>query len=683
MLDSSKEKSMQTNRSTYLVRLLIVIVASVAFSSTVLAQDTFADAEIVNDEGGAVVIQGTMTISNPNVKQTVAQPLVILEDQAGFVARNQGYLFPLESQVLGQYTSDYFADGPTSYSISLPIEPQGTFVDVDNDGSEDVGVQIFTPAYWNNAFGGPFLEPREQAGFGWSGAYAGTNISDDPNHYLEVVGGRYVVYAPDDQQGFPAGFGADRLLFSEDDPIVGLPQGYTMVIMDTDPFTFDRSNVAEIELLEPESVPFDDFSDLGYTDAFNALVDKAINEYAFTDFYGIDWEALRAEFLPRVEEAEANNDVDAYTLALNEFALAISDGHVAVIPSTPILGQVFRDRIGGGIGLALVELDDGRVLTNFVTDGSPAALAGVEVGAEILSMHGLPIDEAIASTEILQAQSAEFAQRLQQLRYVTRAPLGSDIEITYANAGAEAQTTTLTTVSEVESWFRTSWYDGYDNNALPVTFDILDSGYGVAHINGFTSNEVLTIQTWEFFFKLVQDEGLLGVIVDMRQNPGGFPFMSDQMSAYFFNEERVVGNRGSYNDDIGEFFFNEELRVRLFPPPQEELQYMGPVAVLIGPGCASACERFAYNLSLRDNTEIIGHYPTAGLGGGVEEIAMPDSIYFNMTVVRSVNADNEIHIEGQGVAPTIQIPLDEATVFSDEDVLLNAAIDWLDDFNGR
>ena len=43
------------------------------------------------------------------------------------------------------------------------------------------------------------------------------------------------------RKDFPSGFGADNKLFTDDDPLVRLPAGYTVVNMDTTPFTFDRS----------------------------------------------------------------------------------------------------------------------------------------------------------------------------------------------------------------------------------------------------------------------------------------------------------------------------------------------------------------------------------------------------------------------------------------------------------
>jgi hypothetical protein len=69
----------------------------------------------------------------------VAQPVIILEDQTGFVTRDRNFIFPIESQVIGKITSDFYSS-PFSYSLDLPAVPDGALHDVDNDGAADVVV---------------------------------------------------------------------------------------------------------------------------------------------------------------------------------------------------------------------------------------------------------------------------------------------------------------------------------------------------------------------------------------------------------------------------------------------------------------------------------------------------------------------------------------------------------------
>jgi len=170
------------------VLLAAMLILGSFLATNALAQEsseTPPAAEIVNEEGGPVRITGSVNYTAPYFTIGVAQPLVILEDQAGFVDRNEHFLMPVESQTIGQITSDFFTS-PFEYSLALPIEPQGSYRDVDNDESEDQGVQVFAIAYWDNTFGDPFLEERDLYGGGWSTAYASTRISDEIETEREI-----------------------------------------------------------------------------------------------------------------------------------------------------------------------------------------------------------------------------------------------------------------------------------------------------------------------------------------------------------------------------------------------------------------------------------------------------------------------------------------------------------------
>jgi hypothetical protein len=78
--------------------------------------------------------------------------------------------------------------------------------------------------------------------------------------------------------------------------------------------------------------------------------------------------------------------------------------------------------------------DDGRVIATR-THG-PADQAGIELKAEILEINGQLVDDAVDATVPWSGPfSADHARRLQQLRYVLRFPLDTEVEVTYKNPG--------------------------------------------------------------------------------------------------------------------------------------------------------------------------------------------------------------------------------------------------------
>ena len=670
-------------RGFYALLAAVLILGSLSTADALAQEDgeTPPAAQIVNDEGGAVRISGSVTYSAPYFTLGVAQPLVILEDQTGFVDRNEHFLMPVASQTIGQITSDFFTS-PFQYSLALPIEPQGSYRDVDNDDVEDEGVQIFAIAYWDNTFGDPFLEERDLYGGGWSTAYASTRISDDIETDREIVGGVFLVYTTDDQQGFPSGFGEDDLLFTDDDPIVTLPQGYTIVNMDAEPFSFDRSRNPVVDLIEPEGIALVDYSDQSYSDAFNSLVDLLTKEYAFTEYKEIDWETKRTEFLPLFEAAATDEDARAYQRALRDFGWSIPDGHV----SGAFVSEDFQQAIAGGLGIAIRETDEGSVIVNFVGEGSPAETAGITLGTEIVAIDGVPIGDAIGNAVAFSAPfSTEHFKRLQQMRYAVRFPIETEVELTWIDAEGEEVTETMTVIGEYDSFSFSSFARGTTGFEIPVEYKLLeadeygDNDYGYAKIDSFSDNSVLTIQLWERLIRTLKQYAIGGLIIDMRQNGGGSGFLADQMAAYFFQESHILGNSAFYDEDRGEFYLDPEGEDRYYLPA-EDLRYNGQVVIIVGPFCLSACEFFSYDMTIDGRADVVGHYPTGGLGGSIKSIKMPDEEYFTYTIGRAVDADGEIHIEGKGVPPSVQVTITEENLLADEDedVLLDAAIAHLD-----
>ncbi|MEM7128931.1 MAG: S41 family peptidase [Chloroflexota bacterium] len=629
---------------------------------------------VLNEEGGPVQIVGQVSYSYAFFTTGVAAPMVILEDQAGFIDRNEHFIFPVESQTLGQITSDFYTS-PFSYTISLPVEPQGTRRDVDNNGSDDTGVMVFAVAYWTNTFGDPFLERRDLFGGGWSTAYASTRVSSDISTRREIVGGTFIVYAKDNGQGFPTGFGEDELLFTEDDPIALLPQGYTLVDMDTEPFTFDRSRYPRVDLIEPQSSVTEDFSALPYDGAFDAMLNKLRREYAFTDFKSIDWDELSDQFRPRFVQATTESDSREYRRALRDFITSIPDGHM----SGPFISNEFRRATAGGLGMALRELNDGRVVVHFLTENGPAAEAGIQIGAEIVQIEEEAVASALDAVEPWSAPfSTDHVQRLQQLRYIVRMPLGESRTLTFLNPDATAtRTVTLKAIAEDASFRFSSMRNGLTGYELPLEYKSLDSGYVYVKIYRFSDNELLTIQLWERLIRTLNELNAPGLLIDMRQNSGGSGFLADQMAAYFFDSEHMLGNAGRYNAESNGFYFDERSVDQYFLPP-ENLRYSSNIAVLIGPNCNSACEFFSYNMTIDDRAVIVGQYPTAGLGGSIDVFIMPEDERIQFTAGRAVDVNGRIHIEGRGVAPHIQVPVNLKTLFSDGDPVLEAATAYLD-----
>jgi C-terminal processing protease CtpA/Prc len=591
----------------------------------------------------------------------------MLEDQVGFITRDEEFKFALTSQTIGPVI--IHEDNSLTYHLSLPAVPQGTQVDVDNDNEEEQGVQVFAIAYWSNTWGGPFLEERD--GTGWSTAYASTIT--DPQRENEIVGGILVVWAPDDNQDFPTSFGQDGLLFTDDDPVSPIPPGYNLIDIDQDPFVIYKEAQPFITLHEGE-LAVNDFSEVDYQQAFRQMFEKISLEYPFTADKEIDWEALFDSYSSRINEVRDDED---FFLFLHDFASEIPDGHVGV-SFNDLVAEIFFEKHGGSFGLVLSELSDNRVIVTEILPQTPGERAGIQEGAEIIEWDGMPVTEAVAQAEsFFGPYSSEHHERLEKIVFMTRVPPDEQIEVAFQNPDAEeAELVPLKAEVEYESLFRAIPTFTQDELAIPVMGEVLDeSGLGYIQINTFSDDYNLTAQLWDRYINELIDLEIPALILDIRVNGGGSSSLASDFAGYFFNEELTLGRRSYYNDITGEFEYREHPS-RVEPGPA---YYEGHIAVLISPYCVSACEGFAYALAQLDHSILVGHFPTAGAFGevGRGQYQLPGDFSMQFPTGRSETPDGVLLIEGTGVVPDLEVPITEESALGLIDAVFDAAVDNL------
>ena len=613
------------------------------------------------DSQEPVFISGVINYSSPFFFNSFAEPFVLLEDQAGFVNRNKDFEFRLQSQIIGPV--EILEDNQLQYYLSLPSVPQGIFVDVDQNNQSDPGVQVFAIAYWSNTWGDPFLETRD--GTGWSTAYASTIT--DANNSDEIIGGTLIVWSPDDQQQFPTGFGDDGKLFTPDDPTNYISPGYNLVDLNEAPFRFYKETNPSIDLFEGV-IATNDYSDLDYTEAFEAMFSKVSKEYPFTDEKGIDWQELQKQYLDRV--SKARNDEDFFKI-VQEFSQGIPDGH-ANVSFNP---DVFYEQYGGGLGLLLAELSDGKIIAVKVLPDLPAAQAGILPGAEIIEWEGEPVSQAISNVNPgFAPYSTQHTMRIAQTGFLTRLQPRSEVELTYVNPGEQAgKTISLQSTPEYDTVFQL--ISGYDDDllALPIEGNMLaENRLGYVQVRTFSDDYQLMARLWEHYITGLQEEQIPGVIIDLRNNSGGSLGLALDFAGFFFDEEFPLYQSAYYSHQTESFEYTEH-PATIRPAP---LYYDGKIAVLIGPNCVSACEGFAYALSTGSRAILIGHYPTAGAFGevGRGQYKLPGDISLQFPTGRPETLNGQLLIEGKGVQPEITVPVTLESALGEVDAVLETAI---------
>jgi C-terminal processing protease CtpA/Prc len=630
------------------------------------------DPSCADQTGGPLRVTGTMTYTNEFVTETYyVEHAVMLFDMTGFVLRDKEWEIPVESQVLGYLDLDEERNSGT-YTLQLPRIPQGTFQDVDQSGTYNNGVQIFAVGYEPNLTGSPFAvgDDREM---GWPGYLA--SVKTDTENQDEVKGGKLLIWSAGSKEQFPTGFGQDGLLFTADDPVDFVPAGYSLVDLDQTPFAFSQDEVLVMDLYEPDDIAIKDYSQDSFTEAFTKMVDVIRKEYAFN---GVpdkqpDYDRLVADLYPRIEQAEASADAQAYFSALLDFTLAFKDGHVSVDGGDLGLGIIY-ERIYYGYGLAVRELYNGDVLVTYLTPGGAAERAGIALQDQILSINEVPVTQAIdAVVSVIGPYSTDFGERWDQVRFLFRAQnIGDEIILTYQPDNGSQQTVTLAAEFEQDSFFANSPYQFYNPVALPVEFELLDSNVGYIRMNSNYDDLNLALRLFERALKAFEENEVSGLIIDLRENSGGTNL---GVAGFFTEQELPMGQLEYYSEKTGQFE-PDGLPGKILP---NENQYrFDKMVTLVNLTCYSACELEAYGLSQVPGMEVIGFFPSAGVEAETArgEFLMPADITLRLPTGRFTREDGSILLEGQGVQPTIKVPVDRTTIF-EEDAVLRVAEEYI------
>ncbi len=619
------------------------------------------------DPNQPVKVSGTAEITFVLFESYLTETFVMLEDLAGFVNRDFEYEQSEESQVLGPlFSTD--EDSIYEYTLNLPIEPVAQLVDVDNNGAADTGVQIFAATVQANLLDGPFLGDNETGG--WSSTW--TSLRIDEENEDEIVGGLMLVWAPDANQGFPTDFGPDGKLFTEDDPTAPIAQGYSVVNLDETPFNVYTEREPVLPLYEGD-VAAKDYTEMGYMEAFDALFAKASVEYPFTEMKGIDWDALYAEYAPRMQEADEKGRYDLYFFTLRDFANDIPDGHVGVQGDDR---DYFRENVIGGLGIGLTELTNGDVIVSTLVPNAAAANAGIQLGAQIFEWNGVPIEQAIDESVPLDGPySATHVERLEKILYLPQGQLDTEVTIGYVNPDLEAGEVTLTRAFEVDAFLENYLYAGIPETSAPVEYEIVGQNTGYIRIWSMSDDLNLTLRLIE---RAVADFDALevdAIIFDMRTNGGGSP-LGGHIAGFFTNEELELARGYYYSEAAGEFTTHGPADTI---EPDDSINYDGEVYVLVSPGCASACENVAYAIGQTRRATIVGHYPTNGIFGevGRGQYDLPDDVSFQIPTGMDIAPDGTIIIEGTGVVPDETVPVTMESVFYEGDYLLDYVLNLI------
>lgn len=174
-----------------------------------------------------------------------------------------------------------------------------------------------------------------------------------------------------------------------------------------------------------------------------------------------------------------------------------------------------------------------------------------------------------------------------------------------------------------------------------VTYEMLEDGIGYIYVMEF---DEITAQQFETALNSLKSQGMKGLVVDIRDNPGGLLTTVCDMLDLFLEDGLIVYTMDKYGT-------KEEIKAT--PGSIGEL----PMAVLVNGNSASASEIFSGALQDYGLATIVG---TQSFGKGIVQSIIPlrDGSAVKLTVSNYYTPLGR-SIHGEGVTPDVVVELDE------------------------
>ncbi|HEV2100956.1 MAG TPA: S41 family peptidase [Stellaceae bacterium] len=343
---------------------------------------------------------------------------------------------------------------------------------------------------------------------------------------------------------------------------------------------------------------------LGLRQDINAAASNSSDTYKELNLFGEVFEVLRADYVGKVD------DDSLIESAINGMLTSL-DPHSNYLNTKNFDDMKVQTRGEfGGLGIE-VSMENGLVKVISPIDDTPAARAGLKPGDLITQLDGQPV------------QGMTLPQAVDKMR----GPVNSDIKLTIRRKGRDPFDVALTRATiRIQS----------------VRSHLIGNDIGYIRITSF--NEQTDVGLNNAIKNIKQQAGakLRGVVLDLRNNPGGLLDQAVAVSDAFLDKGEIVSTRGRRSDDAQ----------RYNARPGDVAAGL-PLAVLINGGSASASEIVAGALQDHHRAVLVG---TRSFGKGSVQtiIPLPGHGAMRLTTARYYTPSGR-SIQAKGIDPDIVV----------------------------
>ncbi|HMI74338.1 MAG TPA: S41 family peptidase [Steroidobacteraceae bacterium] len=267
-----------------------------------------------------------------------------------------------------------------------------------------------------------------------------------------------------------------------------------------------------------------------------------------------------------------------------------------------------------GVGIEL-SIEDEQVVVIAPFDGSPAAQAGIRSGDVIVTIDGIPVNTNTLADTIGRMRGAE----------------GTSVKIGIMREGHPEPMLFTLKRSRVE--------------LHSVRAEMLESGYGYARISQFSETTGDDLNAALKNLRKHNGAPLKGLVLDMRDNPGGVLEAAVSVADTFLDSGVIVTAKGRTPDS----------KFEMSATPGDALNG-APIVVLVNGGSASAAEIVAGALKDQHRAKLMGR-TTFGKGSVQTIIPLSDDRAVKLTTSLYYTPSG-VSINHRGIAPDIELQRD-------------------------
>jgi carboxyl-terminal processing protease len=265
----------------------------------------------------------------------------------------------------------------------------------------------------------------------------------------------------------------------------------------------------------------------------------------------------------------------------------------------------------GGIGIE-VGMQDGFVRVVTPMDDTPASRAGMKAGDLIVRIDG----EAVKGLSLQDA-----VERM-------RGPVGSSVTLTVLREGVDESFEVVLKREKIQ--------------LVSVRSRVLEPGLGYLRITQFQTNTGSDAEAQLRKLLKEAEHPLAGLVLDLRNNPGGLLNGAQQVADLFLDGGNIVSTRGR----------DPDAEQSLDATPGDVLAGL-PIVVLVNAGTASAAEIVAGALQDHQRAVLLG---TTTFGKGSVQTILPliNDRALKLTTARYYTPSGR-SIQAQGIVPDLAV----------------------------